>query len=368
MSREEGSYFPSAPTILALLCSCPPLETLEIPASVVDRRDTDPDFNGYKVWGWGDLPEAEGDDARAAALASWYGFDLAAAARGIKGLRVLCLAGFRSAPRRPVDLGFCELLLRSVGSPLVKLSLNTDVWAEGGCVIPPLEIDALANLEVLELHGSGKYYNAFAASLVRIRPPLLSLTLCDKRHWGSSAALGAPDGVLAILLPAFPSIEELSILSPCGIPNEALDLLQKHPPQACLRLKSYPLRRLSDEDFTFAGLERVLRGHGSNLKTLDIYNSHCAEILRHGGCGLHMYEYDLDEDEEYSEAISSFDDLERLKQGCPNLREVEIGRREVDLEGHAVRDSEREGLWRRICTDMVFHQEPVNPTAFLRCL
>ncbi|RKO92625.1 hypothetical protein BDK51DRAFT_35339 [Blyttiomyces helicus] len=117
--------------------------------------------------------DAESSDDRGAALALSYGFDLVAMVRGVRRLQCLVLSGHLSTEPRHArtELWFCNLLIRSVGAPLVILHLGKFDWQLADTPLPHLTAAALPDLEFVAL--SRTRCDFLVASLTWIRSPRL---------------------------------------------------------------------------------------------------------------------------------------------------------------------------------------------------
>ncbi|RKO87202.1 hypothetical protein BDK51DRAFT_37407 [Blyttiomyces helicus] len=318
---------PSISTIVAFLASCPHLVELEIPPptsgyaeedlrrsdKIGQARDSEwqayrnglreADYEAYRLQRLSGSPNlsktSEEDYDEGPVLAARCGFNLATVTESIGRLNILRIAGLWHSMDFDARL-FANLLVRSVGAPLVELCLDTDVWQGRQSAGPHLGPGALPKLDILMI--SGPYYNLFA-SLISARPPLRCLTLCDKKISCRTLRdeLDDPE-CLVPLLRACPTITHLEIYSHNGISYTALSLLH------CASLSSLSSLFLSSSLC------------GPNLKFLHLNRARWADrdLLRSISETCPRLEF-----LGVPEMSITPDEVGFLKRGCPNLEEIE---------------------------------------------
>ncbi|RKO89476.1 hypothetical protein BDK51DRAFT_37417 [Blyttiomyces helicus] len=366
--------------VAALLSSCPTLEVLYIPTATLlpsgwesdakgcvdggmnvdvdvdvdDESDVDDDLDvndndgDSDSDGDGDIDvdvdvdfdvdfnvDVDGDGEEDVATALSLGFDLAAVVRGVGRLKGLRIQGGTCSSK---DRWFRNLLLRSVGPPLVELGLSSNV-AEKVLTVPDSQADALPNLEVVEAEG---HVTSLVPWLIKLRPPLRRLVLSNE--------LCESQIQLAPLLRACPSISDLDLSTAYDITDATLELLHDHPPLTALTLEitrvgAHGQRRAG---FTSNGFQRFLRVRGSHLTFLNIADNSFtnAELLACVACigqTSSMLKILILQTPDLRRSHLGLDEvafLADLKQGCPILRYVELAISYYD-DSHVTEEARR---------------------------
>ncbi|RKO89957.1 hypothetical protein BDK51DRAFT_50134 [Blyttiomyces helicus] len=155
-------------------------------------------------------------------LKSTRSFDLPSVGSSVGRLKFLPLL---AEVRAHADVTFYNLLVQSLGAPLVELGSTGSIkWRHYGVDPPRFEADALPCLEVVEFHEGN--FDSLSASLVKIRPPLSPIVLTN--------TLGGHTSTLPGFLHACPTIDHLELCTGNASPYAAIALLQDHPPLTVL--------------------------------------------------------------------------------------------------------------------------------------